>query len=74
MNYDKTFLVKLVRAKMPFGKYKNWYLTDLPVYYLEWFNRQGFPGGALGHYLSTMHEIKINGLDDLLNPIIKKER
>jgi uncharacterized protein len=74
MNYDKTFLVKMVRAKMPFGKYKNWYLTDLPVYYLEWFNRQGFPDGTLGQYLSTMHEIKTNGLDDLLNPIIRKER
>jgi len=67
-------MIELVKARMPFGKYKGRYLTNLPVHYLEWFKRQGFPEGKLGQQLSTMHEIKTNGLDDLLKPIIKEHR
>ena len=59
-------LLDLVRMKMPFGKYKNTPLCDLPVSYLEWFARQGFPPGKLGILLQTAHEIKMNGLGDLL--------
>lgn len=72
--YDRTFLIRLVRTRMPYGCYKNRFITDLPVSYLEWINRKGFPGGSLGQFLSTMHEIKINGLDELLTPIISNER
>ena len=72
--YDRTFLIKLVQAKMPFGQYEGRYLTALPVHYLEWFARQGFPSGTLGQQLATMHEIKINGLDDILKPIIRMHR
>lgn len=72
--YDPSFLIKLVQAKMPFGQYKDRYITSLPVHYLEWFSRQGFPNGQLGQYLATMFEIKTNGLDDVLKPIIKKHR
>ncbi len=70
--YDPNFLSDLVLARMPFGKFKGRYITDLPVPYLEWFSRNGFPSGKLGQYLSTMYEIKTNGLDELLNPLIKK--
>lgn len=69
-----TFLIKLVRAKMPFGQYKGRYITGLPVHYLEWFSRKGFPKGQLGQYLATMYEIKINGLDHILKPIIRQYR
>lgn len=72
--YDPTFLIKLVQAKMPFGQYKNWYITDLPVHYLEWFSRRGFPKGPLGQYLATMFEIKTNGLNGILRPIIRDHR
>ncbi|MEX0608135.1 MAG: DUF3820 family protein [Balneolaceae bacterium] len=71
---DQAFLIKLVQAKMPFGKHKDWYITSLPVHYLEWFSRQGFPPGQLGQYLSTMFEIKTNGLDEILKPIIREHR
>jgi len=55
--------------KMPFGKYKDYFLCDLPVSYLEWFQRKGFPKGKLGMLLGTIHEIKINGLAYLLEPL-----
>ncbi len=38
-------LLQLVTMKMPFGKYKDTLLCDLPVSYLEWFQRKGFPKG-----------------------------
>lgn len=59
-------LLELVRTRMPFGKYKDKLLCDLPVSYLEWFGREGFPKGKLGMLLQTVYEIKINGLSDLL--------
>lgn len=70
--FDRTFLYKLVVAKMPFGQFKGWNITSLPVHYLEWFHREGFPSGVLGQQLATMYEIKTNGLDHILDPI-KKE-
>jgi len=54
-----------------FGKYEGRLLCDLPVSYLEWFQRKGFPPGKLGMLLSTMHEIKSNGLEYLLDPLKK---
>ena len=62
-------LVEICRVQMPFGKYKGKILADLPVYYLEWLYKQGMPAGKLGMQLSTIYEIKINGLMDLLIPI-----
>ncbi len=59
-------LQQLVEAKMPFGKYKDVRIKQLPVSYLEWFARKGFPAGKLGMQLHTMYEIKLNGLEDLL--------
>lgn len=66
---DSTLLIELVQTKMPFGKYKDRLLSDLPVSYLEWFNRKGFPKGRLGVLLQTMYEIKLNGLESILNPL-----
>jgi len=59
-------LLQLVKMKMPFGKYKDRLICDLPVSYLEWFQRKGFPAGKLGQLLQTAYEIKINGLDHIL--------
>ncbi len=68
---DGELLLQLVKMGMPFGKYKGTILASLPVAYLEWFNRKGFPKGKLGILLATMYEIKINGLDYLLTPLKK---
>lgn len=65
-------LEDLVRVKMPFGKYKDRLICDLPVSYLEWFDSKGFPSGKLGMLLSTMLVIKSNGLDYLLGPLKRK--
>ena len=43
---------------MPFGKYEGRILADLPVSYLEWFNRKGFPEGSLGTQLSLALTLK----------------
>lgn len=66
---DPDLLIQLVRMKMPFGKFKDRGLCDLPVSYLEWFKRKGFPKGKLGVLLETLYEIKINGLEELLQPL-----
>ncbi len=62
-------LKSLVTMKMPFGKYKGVVLVRLPVSYLEWFARKGFPQGKLGMQLATLYEIKLNGLEYLLDPL-----
>ena len=66
MNPDPSILLELTTFEMPFGKYKGCPIARLPVSYLEWFERQGFPPGKLGMLLATMHVIKTNGLEDLL--------
>ncbi|MCE3258695.1 MAG: hypothetical protein K0S12_336 [Bacteroidetes bacterium] len=65
-------LLDLVSVKMPFGKYEGVLLCNLPVSYLEWFNRKGFPHGKLGMQLQTIYEIKLNGLEYLLQPLKQK--
>lgn len=66
---DGTLLISLVTMKMPFGKYKGIVLAKLPVSYLEWFSKKGFPAGKLGMLLATLYEIKLNGLEYLLEPL-----
>jgi uncharacterized protein len=62
-------LVEIIKTKMPFGKYKDKPLKELPVAYLEWFARKGFPKSKLGQMLATLLEIKLNGLEHLLTEL-----
>jgi uncharacterized protein (DUF3820 family) len=66
---DSEALEKLVKMKMPFGKYAGRALADLPGNYLAWFAREGFPKGELGQLLELMHTLDHNGLRGLLVPI-----
>jgi len=59
--------LKLLEARMPFGKYKDRRLVDLPESYVMWFARKGFPKGTLGDMLKDIYEIKLNGLEGLLH-------
>ena len=68
---DGSMLIDIVTMKMPFGKYKGTLLRSLPVSYLEWFARKGFPKSRLGQLLQSTLEIKMNGLEDLLVQIEK---
>ncbi|MEP7319859.1 MAG: DUF3820 family protein [Panacibacter sp.] len=68
---DPELLLQLVTMPMPFGKYKGTLMCNLPVSYLEWFYRKGFPKGRLGMLLGTIYEIKLNGLEELLRPLKK---
>ncbi|SEN24312.1 hypothetical protein SAMN05216436_113100 [bacterium A37T11] len=65
-------LNELIITKMPFGKYKGQLVCNLPETYLVWFSGQGFPKGKLGMLLATMYEIKLNGLEYLLQPLRQK--
>ncbi len=73
MNDDaqNNFLSELATYRMPFGKFKNWLICDLPEYYLVWYHRKGFPPGKPGMMLNTMYEIRLNGLEYLLAPFRK---
>lgn len=67
---NPNILKEICEVRMPFGKYKETILADLPISYLEWFIRNGgFPQGKLGMQLATVYEIKLNGLVDLLKPL-----
>ncbi len=61
----------LVHLRMPYGKYKDYLLCDLPGNYLNWFAREGFPKGELGSLLELMYEIDHNDLRHLLEPLKK---
>jgi len=66
---DKNVLIELAHTKMPFGKYKDRYLIDLPEYYVVWYHSKGFPKGKLGDMLKQIYEIKLNGLEELIRTI-----
>lgn len=59
-------------TKMPFGKYENTLIADLPVHYLEWFASKGFPKGKVGMMMATVYEIKHNGLHEILTKLRKE--
>lgn len=66
---DHNTLLKLAKAKMPFGKYAGYCLVDLPEPYVIWLSRKGFPKGELGELLSTVYVIKVNGLEYLFKSL-----
>jgi len=66
---DPQLLLKLAHYRMPYGKYANQLLIDLPEPYVVWFANKGFPKGELGMLLNIVHEIKINGLEYLFAPL-----
>jgi hypothetical protein len=72
--FEKDDLVKIARWHMPFGKYKGQLLLDLPEAYLLWFVDRGFPQGELGRLMQLSLEIKINGVEDLLDPFRPAQR
>ncbi len=74
MDINPQFLVDIIKTPMPFGQHKGHIISDLPVHYLEWFHRQGFPAGKLGMLLHTVYEIKINGLQSIIDDLKRNHK
>jgi len=66
-------LIELANFRMPFGKYERKLLVNIPESYYVWFQQKGFPQGKLGNMMKEMFEIKINGLEDLIRPLIDEK-
>ena len=64
-------LIAAASMLMPFGRFVGTRLIDLPEPYLVWFHREGFPKGQLGERMALVHEIKVNGLEKLVRPLLQ---
>jgi hypothetical protein len=71
---DPKLLLELAQYRMPYGKYENYLLIDLPEPYVIWYANKGFPKGKLGDMLNIIHAIKVNGLEYLFDPLRKAPR
>ena len=68
------------KQPMPFGKFgpkefppRGVPLYDLPVEYLAWFARKNaFPKGRLGELLRMVHQMKVDGLDEVFNELRRR--
>jgi len=68
---SERLMVEAINQVMPFGKYAGRKLLQLPEPYLVWFNANGFPEGKLGQQLALVYEIKLNGLEGMLQPLLR---
>ncbi|MDT0688410.1 DUF3820 family protein [Salegentibacter sp. F188] len=68
---DHKALIELAHAKMYFGKYKDYFLSDIPEYYMVWYKQKGFPEGKLGAQMQQVYELKVNGMEGILRKIRK---
>lgn len=69
-----SLLAELTSTAMPYGKYQGKMLSDIPEHYLVWLAGKGFPSGKLGQQLALAYEIRLNGLESLLNPLKKSTK
>jgi uncharacterized protein (DUF3820 family) len=67
-------LAEIGQTFMPFGKFgpekfppRGVPLYDLPVEYLHWFAQHGFPIGRLGELLRIVHQLKVDGCDEVFD-------
>lgn len=67
---DHRELLAIVNQEMPFGRFQGRRLIELPEPYLVWFKGEGFPRGKLGERMAVMYEIKANGIERLLQPLV----
>lgn len=70
---DQQELIDAVNQIMPFGKYQGRPLLKLPEPYLVWFKTKGFPDSKLGRQLALIYEVKLNGLEAMLMPLLRDD-
>ncbi len=71
---------EIALTRMPFGKFgpahfppRGVPIYDLPVEYLAWFARKDcFPQGRFGELLRIVHQMKVDGLDEIFDPIRRR--
>ncbi|MBX2823815.1 MAG: DUF3820 family protein [Gammaproteobacteria bacterium] len=66
-------MVAAINQRMPFGKYRGERLLDVPEPYLVWFKQRGFPQGRLGSQMALVYEIRLNGLEKLVRPLLQSD-
>jgi uncharacterized protein (DUF3820 family) len=64
--------IELANTRMYYGKFKGRLLIQIPEEYYVWYKGKGFPDGKLGKQMEQMLEIKLNGLENLIYPLIHK--
>lgn len=69
---NREALLKLANMRMPYGKFKGLFLVDIPEPYYVWYRGKGFPTGKLGEQMQLMYEIKVNGLEHLIHPLVNR--
>ena len=73
-------LADIATTHMPFGKFgpahfppRGVPIYDLPVEYLAWFARKDcFPQGRFGELLRIIHQMKVDGLDEIFDPLRRR--
>ena len=70
------YLADLALYRMPFGRFKNAAIYDLPIEYLNWFLEKGggFPHGRLGELMEFVFHIKSDGAEAIFVPLRKGKR
>ena len=71
MGLNTTELLTIINKAMPFGKHSGQALLTLPLGYLCWLERQGWPNGSIGTELALIYELKHNGLAEPLYGLLK---
>lgn len=65
----------LLTWRMPFGRYKNAYLDDLPYEYLHWFAvKDGFPSGRLGELMEFVYHTKSVGAEPVFAELKRRRK
>jgi len=70
---NKQELIELANARMPFGKHQGQLLFTMPERYLLWLKAQEIVQGKLGRQLEQICEIKLNGLETILKPLVRSK-
>lgn len=72
MTLNNAELLIIINKPMPFGKYRGQALLTLPLPYLCWLERQGWPSGQLGAELALIYELKHNGVAEPLYRLLAR--